>query len=371
MLSLLHGLQRPAIAAHLKRLSPSDRFLRFGLITQDVYIDRYVQSINFNRDAVIGVWEAARLVAMCHLSGYLEDGQPVCELSISVDASHRRHRLGARLLDEASRLACKRGLRKIHVFMMRSNRPMQALLKAAGPVSIETEDDEAIATLTTPVASTSVTLRHGTLLDGRIERLEPTEAQGPRVLCVHGAGGEAWNFGVELFDGLTRAGFAPMAVSLPDHGESEAGRLTHAQYLTVLRDVLHEVGPVEHVVAHSMGGYLAQALYNEMDLRSMVLLAPVPELGLPGDSMQLAQSGLKDEHARQVLATAMTDAPEQAPRNRGNMVFLAGNRDRVIPEGWVRANAKRLDARYRRVTGGGHNLVTRKNVPVILDALAA
>ena len=77
---------RERIAAHLKALDGSDRYLRFGYAARDEQIDRYVEGIDFDRDDVFGIYNRKlELIAMAHLA-YSEDPQMAscAEFGVSV-----------------------------------------------------------------------------------------------------------------------------------------------------------------------------------------------------------------------------------------------------------------------------------------------
>ena len=47
---------RQRILSHLLALEPSDRYLRFGHHATDVQIEKYVASLDFERDEVFGIF---------------------------------------------------------------------------------------------------------------------------------------------------------------------------------------------------------------------------------------------------------------------------------------------------------------------------
>ena len=60
---------RGRIARHLKALDAHDRYLRFGYMATDEQIQSYVNGLDFERDAIFGIYNRRlELVAMAHLA---------------------------------------------------------------------------------------------------------------------------------------------------------------------------------------------------------------------------------------------------------------------------------------------------------------
>ena len=104
---------------------------------------------------------------------------------------------------------------------------------------------------------------------------------GPTIVCVHGLGGSALNFGV--VGPLLAARGRVLAVDLLGHGRSAAGdpTLTSSGTLDALVDQIsrfvHEVaGPPVVVVGHSLGGVMAMqlTLRSPTDIDRLILLDP-------------------------------------------------------------------------------------------------
>jgi hypothetical protein len=84
--SRLQATARPAILEHLTELSADDRFTRFGLELTPPALSSYVDSINFNRDIVIGAHYRALLIGVVHIAVFQHEAYPCGELGISVDS---------------------------------------------------------------------------------------------------------------------------------------------------------------------------------------------------------------------------------------------------------------------------------------------
>jgi len=84
----LHPADSEAIVAHLLRLSPDDRSMRFaaGLVADET-IRRYVAGIPFERDAVFGVVDdCGVLVALAQECVYAVQGRGRVEAALGVEA---------------------------------------------------------------------------------------------------------------------------------------------------------------------------------------------------------------------------------------------------------------------------------------------
>ncbi len=104
--------QAALIAGHFKALGDEDLRLRFGMPMHPEQIDRYVDSIHFERDTVFGVFaEDLTLVAVAHLACWPGAG----ELGLSVLPGHRGGGIGTALFERAVMRA--RNLRIVELFM--------------------------------------------------------------------------------------------------------------------------------------------------------------------------------------------------------------------------------------------------------------
>ena len=115
---------------------------------------------------------------------------------------------------------------------------------------------------------------------------------GAPVLFVHGAFAGAWMWREVFMPFFARRGRACAAVSLRGHGASEGRTGLRAARLSDYRDDLQRAfaalpePPV--VVAHSLGGLLAQQLIGREEMRALALLASLPPEGLWLESPRLA-----------------------------------------------------------------------------------
>ena len=77
---------RARIATHLLALESQDRYLRFGFTASDAQVQRYVDSLNFERDEIFGIYNRRlELIAMAHLARACDDELKSCaEFGVSV-----------------------------------------------------------------------------------------------------------------------------------------------------------------------------------------------------------------------------------------------------------------------------------------------
>jgi GNAT superfamily N-acetyltransferase len=141
--------ERPKFAAHLRQLDREDRRLRFGLALTDEGIDRYVARIDFDRDAVIGVFDDdLRLAGAAHLAR----AEAHAELGVSVLPAHRGRGVGAALLARAHVHARNWGTRTLFMHCLTENGAMMHLAQKQG-MRIVADAGEADAHLALPPAS--------------------------------------------------------------------------------------------------------------------------------------------------------------------------------------------------------------------------
>lgn len=139
----LSRLERAALEPHLLALGGEDRRLRFGVALNDDAVRAYVASIDFERDAVFGVYDDdLRLIGAAHVAR----GQGHAELGVSVLPAHRGRGIGAALLARAHLRARNWGVRALFVHCLAENAAMLHLARKQ-EMRIAVEDGEADAWL--------------------------------------------------------------------------------------------------------------------------------------------------------------------------------------------------------------------------------
>lgn len=150
---------RGRILSHLLQLSADDRYLRFGYIASDEQIERYVDGLDFDRDAIYGIFNRRlELIAWAHLAfapiGPAASAKPTAEFGVSVLERARGRGFGARLFEHASLLARNRGIHTLVIQALSENAAMLRLARNAG-ATVERDGSESEARLTLPPESLS------------------------------------------------------------------------------------------------------------------------------------------------------------------------------------------------------------------------
>jgi len=155
----LHASYTEKIRMHFKNLGSDDRLLRFGMYTSDEMIDKYVNTINFHRDAIFGVFDNnLNLIGCAHL-GYPALNIAVnstAEFGVSVSKEGRGKGVGSALFKRAAIHARNTNIKVLYMHYLSRNKVMMHIAKKAG-MSIEFSFGEADAYLTlSPSTNTSV-----------------------------------------------------------------------------------------------------------------------------------------------------------------------------------------------------------------------
>lgn len=151
---------RARIAKHLLSLDGSDRYLRFGFPATDEQVQRYVDSLNFDRDEVFGIFNRRLdLIAMAHLayvpaSDAVPPAPATAEFGVSVVKRARGRGYGAKLFEHAVLHARNRGCERLFIHALSENTAMLKIARNAG-ASVERDGPESEAWLKLPADSIS------------------------------------------------------------------------------------------------------------------------------------------------------------------------------------------------------------------------
>lgn len=142
---------RARILAHLLALDSNDRYLRFGYAAQDAQIRRYVESLDFERDEIFGIYNRKlALIAVAHLAYPLEPSFESCaEFGVSVLPGARGRGYGARLFDRAAMHAANDGVRMLFIHALSENDAMLKIARNAG-ATVQRDGTESEAYLQLP-----------------------------------------------------------------------------------------------------------------------------------------------------------------------------------------------------------------------------
>ena len=153
----LHAGHAKEILQHLLRLNDGDRRLRFGTQTSDEVITRYVGGLDFNKDAIFGIFDLnLKLIGMAHLA-YLPEVKGharAAEFGVSVLPEGRSQGFGTALLQRSAVHARNTRIETLYVHCLTSNKAMMHLAQKAG-MSIEYAHGDADAYLKLPPANPS------------------------------------------------------------------------------------------------------------------------------------------------------------------------------------------------------------------------
>lgn len=148
---------RRRLLMHFLALNDSDRLLRFGTILPDELVTRYVQKLDFSRDAIFGVYnESLALLGVGHIAFAPREALPVlsdatlkariAEFGVSVSASARGLGIGSKLFERAAIHCRNEDVDTLYMHCLSSNQTMIHIAKKAG-MEIHREYGEADAYL--------------------------------------------------------------------------------------------------------------------------------------------------------------------------------------------------------------------------------
>lgn len=128
----LWPVERHLLAAHLRRLGPEDRLLRFHGHMSDEAIEAYMEAIDWLASVVIAFFVEGEVRAAAHLSW--TDGLLVRtgEICLSVEAEFRRRGVGTALLRRAMTVARNRFVSDVSLLCLPENTAMRRVAAHLG-----------------------------------------------------------------------------------------------------------------------------------------------------------------------------------------------------------------------------------------------
>lgn len=147
----LAARHRDRILAHLLKLDDADRYLRFGYAANDEQVRRYVESLDFERDDIFGIFNRRlELIAMAHLA-YVDLAQHsnCAEFGVSVLKTARGKGLGGRLFERAALHARNSGVDMMFIHALSENTAMLKIARKAG-AKVQRDGTESEAYLQLP-----------------------------------------------------------------------------------------------------------------------------------------------------------------------------------------------------------------------------
>lgn len=134
---------RRRLLMHFLALDDSDRLLRFGMVLPDDLITRYVQTLDFSRDSVFGVYDDnLALIGVGHLALAARETNPmlseatlkaqIAEFGVSVSSSARGKGVGSKLFERAAIHCRNEDVDTLYMHCLSSNKTMIHIAKKAG-----------------------------------------------------------------------------------------------------------------------------------------------------------------------------------------------------------------------------------------------
>lgn len=151
---------RERIRAHLLALDAPDRYLRFGYSATDEHIGRYVESLNFERDEIFGIFNRKlEMLAMAHLArNDTPEYRNCAEFGVSVLKTARGRGYGRRLFDRAVMHARNENVSMVFIHALSENTVMLRIAVNAGAiVKRDGSESEAYLELSAPTLDSRVT----------------------------------------------------------------------------------------------------------------------------------------------------------------------------------------------------------------------
>ena len=118
--------------AHLLRLGPEERRLRFCRGVDDAFIHAYCDRIDRPRTTVLGCFVEGTLRGVAELIQIPKEWPISAEIALSVEKPFQRQGIGGRLLGQILLVARNRMVRTVHLVSLRENQPLQHLARKFG-----------------------------------------------------------------------------------------------------------------------------------------------------------------------------------------------------------------------------------------------
>ncbi|WP_428248430.1 alpha/beta hydrolase [Ferrovibrio sp.] len=201
----------------------------------------------------------------------------------------------------------------------------------------------------------------------------------PTVLVVHGWEDDHRGM-TPLVDRLTWSGFRVVALDLPGHGRSDGRLAPIPQLAEAVAAVARLIGPLEAIVAHSLGGTAAMIAMTELGVvaqRAVILASPNhPEhfargiagfIGLNEAGFQRMRLAIERLAGRPMQALHL---PPLLRRLNLPALFVHDRADRVVPLQHSRDNVDAWrGARLEIVEGMGHRRILSD--PAVIERVRA
>jgi pimeloyl-ACP methyl ester carboxylesterase len=227
-----------------------------------------------------------------------------------------------------------------------------------------------------------------------------TSGHGRPLLFVHGAWHGSWCWEENFVPYFSKLGFACHTFDFRGHGQSEGkdslNNYRISDYVEDLGDVVAGIKQTPVLIAHSMGGLVAQKYAQDHEVAGLALLAPVPisgvgygygrahpvpflkflltrkgkamidgdklarslffSQGIPDDLFKRYYQELQDESYGALLDTGK--GIEWKPlMGRPPLLIIEAGRDAVIPRGRLEATARMYGSETARLDDLAHDVM--------------
>jgi len=118
-----------ALQAHLLRLDPESRRMRFGTPVTDYFIEQYAQNALGSHSIAHGYFVDGVLRGVAELRGFRGVAGGEAEAAFSVEQTHQNRGIGTELFGRTVLAARNRGISKLFVNFLSQNQRMQAIAK--------------------------------------------------------------------------------------------------------------------------------------------------------------------------------------------------------------------------------------------------
>jgi len=136
---------RIAMHHHFARLSSEDLRLRFGHPPGEQWLSQYVNNIDLESDAVLGVRAGKELLGLTHLALY----RGAVELGLSVLPTARHQGIASAMFERAVLHARNRGVVELFMHCLSENQAMRKIARRAGMrLVVEGSETDAFIELT-------------------------------------------------------------------------------------------------------------------------------------------------------------------------------------------------------------------------------
>lgn len=114
---------------HMLRLDAESRRMRFGMTADDRFIEAYAGRVNDLRSLIYAYVEDGQVRAAAELRGIDPSHAGEAEAAFSVEKSFQDGGIGTELLGRVIRAARNRGIRRLYMNCLASNRKMQRVAR--------------------------------------------------------------------------------------------------------------------------------------------------------------------------------------------------------------------------------------------------